>query len=447
MSRTRRSAIIAPFILFAANVAYAQDGGAPAGGAPAGGGDAPSDGGAGATNPPGGEPSPTTPYVPNTGAGSAGSGAMDVNAGLDAGSRPAAAGAVGRDGFTFGTTSSGATIRGGAGGAYVVSGQYVPELHTAKRGDTLSEISQRYFGNTYNWPRLWSYNRQIQNPHWIYPGDHIRLREPFVQQSSVVTVGVARLNPRVPPATIFQRHVGFLLDGKTPAWGEVVGSPGDRMILAEQDAVYVQLVGDRDYKVGQKLIVFEPRQVDAGTEYPLVWIRGIVEIDRINPKTKMARARVLESMSEIHRGCKVAPYERNLDTLTPVANKKTLQARIVGSTYPHEFYGANQVVFIDKGTLDGVEVGNRFVAVQRADSWRRDLPSAGPLGNERSIVEDDRPARVEKAPDAPSVEDFPAETYAELIVTRVRERSATCLVTASNREIPRDATLLAREGY
>ena len=69
---------------------------------------------------------------------------------------------------------SGKTIKGGSGGAYVVSGQYVPETHTAKRGDTLWDISKRYFGNAYNWPRIWSYNRQIENPHWIYPGDHIQ---------------------------------------------------------------------------------------------------------------------------------------------------------------------------------------------------------------------------------------------------------------------------------
>ena len=447
MSRNWLFATLVPFLLFVAPLARAQDAGGPPvdGGAP-GGADAPPGGGdnGGAPTDGGADPSATTPYVPQAGGG--GGQKTDVNAGLDAGTRPSAAGAVGRDSFTYGTSSSAATIRGGQSGSYVMSGQYVPELHTAKRGDTLWEISQRYFGNTYNWPRLWSYNRQIQNPHWIYPGDHVRLREPSVQKS-VGTVGVARLNPQVSPSTIFQRHVGFLLDGKTAAWGEIVGSPDDQMIITEQDEVYVQLVGDREYQVGQKLIVFEPRQVDEGAEFPHVWIRGIVEIDRINAKTKMARARVLESMSEMHRGCKVAPYERNLDVLTPVANKKTLQARIIGSVYPYEFYTTHQVVFINKGVLDGLEVGNRLFVVQRTDRWRRDLSSAGPLGGTRSLVEDDRSALVEDTADGPTADSYPAETYGELIVTRTRQHSATCLILASSYEIPRDATLIAREGY
>jgi hypothetical protein len=193
--------------------------------------------------------------------------------------------------------------------------------------------------------------------------------------------------------------------------------------------------------------VFEPRKVKNLAEFPLVWIRGIVQIDRFNPKTKMARARVLESLSEIHRGCKVAPYERNLDVVAPVRNSKTVQARIVGSLYPWEFYGQNQVVFIDKGTEDGLEVGNRLFAVQRVDRWRQTLGTGGSYTPKRSIVEDDVKAPVEDPPDEGDPELYPAETYGEVIVTRVRKHSATVLITASNFEIPRGATLVAREGY
>lgn len=433
------AATLVPLALALAGNVFAQDAAPPAGGEPPPGTD-----GSSPTEVTG-TPSATTPYAGPPGGGGS-SQNSDVNSALDSGTRPAGAGSVGRDGFTFGGGSAGGgTIKGGANGAYVVTGQYLPEIHTAKRGDTLSEISQRYFGNTYNWPRLWSYNRQIQNPHWIYPGDHIRLREPYVQQATIAA-DIARLNPQIPPSTIFQRHQGFLLDDKTPAWGEIVGSHNDQMILSQGDEVYVQLAGERDYQVGQKLIVFEPRTVQAETDLPHVWIRGVVEIDRYNAKTKMARARILESMSEIHRGCRVAPYEQTFDRVTPVPNRKTVQARIVGAPYPYEFYGANQIVFIDKGTEDGLEVGNRLVAVRRADRWRDDASNGGFLATRRSLIEDDTPANVENAPGAADRETFPVETYGELIVTRVRKHSATCLVTGSTYEIPRGATVLAREG-
>jgi hypothetical protein len=372
----------------------------------------------------------------------------DVNSALDAGTKPSSAGSVGKDGFDLqeGGKYGGDTVRGGANGSYIVSGQFVPELHSAKRGDTLWDISSKYYGNAYNWPRLWAYNRQIQNPHWIYPGDLIRLREPYVQQTGF-GVGFTRLNPQVSPQTVFQRFLGFVLDDKTASWGEVVGSPEDQMILSQEDLVYVQLQGDREYAVGQKLIVFEPRKVKNLTDYPLVWIRGLVQIDRFNAKTKMARARVIESLSEIHRGCKVAPYERNLDVVAPVRNKKTVQARIVGALYPWEFYGQHQLVFIDKGSEDGLEVGNRLFAVQRVDRWRQTLATGGSYTKKRSIVEDDAKAEVENPPDEEDPELYPAETYGEVIVMRVRKHTATVLITASNFEIPRGATLVAREGY
>ncbi len=374
--------------------------------------------------------------------------ARDVNSALDNGTKPSTAGSVGKDGFDLqeGGKYGADAIRGGQNGSYIVSGQFVPELHGAKRGDTLWDISAKYYGNAYNWPRLWAYNRQIQNPHWIYPGDLIRLREPYVQQTGF-GVGFTRLNPQVSPQTIFQRFVGFVLDDKTASWGEVVGSPEDQMILSQEDLIYVQLQGDREYAVGQKLIVFEPRKVKNLSEYPLVWIRGVVQIDRFNPKSKMARARVIESLSEIHRGCKVAPYERNLDVVAPVRNKKTVQARIIGSLYPWEFYGQHQVVFIDKGTEDGLEIGNRLFAVQRVDRWRQTLATGGANTKRRSIVEDDVKAPVEDPPDEEDPELYPAETYGEVIVTRIRKHTATVLITASNFEIPRGATLIAREGY
>jgi len=130
-----------------------------------------------------------------------------------------------------------------------------------------------------------------------------------------------------------------------------------------------------------------------------------------------------------------------------VPNRKSVQARIVGAPYPYEFYGADQVVFIDKGSDDGLEVGNRLVAVRRDDRWRDEAESAGDLGTRRSLIEDDAAAADESAPRAADRESFPAETYGELIVTRVRKNTATCLVIGSSYEIPRGATVLAREGY
>ncbi len=56
-------------------------------------------------------------------------------------------------------------------------------------------------------------------------------------------------------------------------------------------------------------------------------------------------------------------------------------------------------------------------------------------------------AATEDTPDKDNPDRYPAETYGELRVLHVRKKTATCLVTASTREIPRGAIVVAREGY
>jgi len=50
-----------------------------------------------------------------------------------------------------------------------------PELHVVQKGDTLWSLCSKYFGDPWRWPRLWAANPSITNPHWIFPGDIIRL--------------------------------------------------------------------------------------------------------------------------------------------------------------------------------------------------------------------------------------------------------------------------------
>ena len=52
----------------------------------------------------------------------------------------------------------------------------LPDYYFSLPGDTLWEIAQKFLGDAYYWPRLWSVNEQITNPHWIYPGNYIYFR-------------------------------------------------------------------------------------------------------------------------------------------------------------------------------------------------------------------------------------------------------------------------------
>lgn len=45
------------------------------------------------------------------------------------------------------------------------------QIHTVRPGDTLWDLAQQYYGNSYLWPQIWEQNQYVLDAHWIYPGD------------------------------------------------------------------------------------------------------------------------------------------------------------------------------------------------------------------------------------------------------------------------------------
>jgi LysM domain len=353
------------------------------------------------------------------------------------------------DGFDLNNQDTGpSSVHGSSNGAFQREGSFVPEAHTVRRGETLWEISSRYYQNPYAWPRLWSYNSQIQNPHWIYPGDHVRLRDASVAASVNKLSLLGRRS--VPAGTIFLRDVGWVDDKNDDTWGDLVGSPSDRMMLGEGDDIYVQMGDAHEVKLGDQLTIFLPiRTVSSeNASGEMVSIRGTAKIERYNPKTKMARAKIIEALDVIERGNKIGPVGRKFDVVPAVKSDRDLDATILASLYPFHFFGQNQVVFIDRGEKDGVKPGMRFFAVMRGDRWQETLGTIGQTALLRPRTEDDRPAKVDPIPTHMVDDDLlPDETYAELRVMRVRDHTATAFVVHSKHEIERNARLIARKGF
>jgi hypothetical protein len=191
----------------------------------------------------------------------------------------------------------------------------IPPTHTVQRGDTLWGISGRYYGNPWDWPRLWSYNPEITNPHWIYPLDQVRL----LGQGGAMIAEPQQVTSRrgVAAGTLFLRELGYLDREALEESGEIIGSPTDHMLLSPYDSLYIRFDGDRSERErpqGEFTIyrVYEASEREPRESGTLVRILGTVRIDRLSllgrgtsgPSSSpgFSRARVLRTL----RACAIA---------------------------------------------------------------------------------------------------------------------------------------------
>ncbi len=358
------------------------------------------------------------------------------------------------DHFDYGPQSAGGAVHGDKGGyAYLGSESRtlgdlaVPDVHVVRRGDTLWGLCDQYFRNPYQWPRIWSYNPQLQNPHWIYPGDRVRMRigalGGLANPGGSGNTNLFEHRRTVLPETIFLRDEGYVEDEAKENWGELTGAPEERIFLADTDEVYLHIASDHDVKIGDELTVYRPtRSLGTGQ---IVQIQGTVRIDDWDVKTRVARGRIVETLDTIERGARVGPVGRRFDVVAPVRNESDLTAQIMASVKLHAFFGQNQVVFVDKGADDGLKVGNRLFVMRRGDAWRQTLVTD--TSARRIAVESASPADMERVRRARDESNYPQEVTAELRVLSLHQHSATCIVTQSVHEIELGELAVARRGY
>src|SRR5262249_30356406 len=114
-----------------------------------------------------------------------------------------------------------------------------------------------------------------------------------------------------------------------------------------------------------------------------VILRGEVLVSEVK-KGKAARGVIGDVTSEgtIERGERVGPLKTQLHSVADVPNEASVEAVIVGVIGSDRIIGTGQVVFLDRGRVDGVKPGNRLQVVRRGDAY----PETGAL----SEAKDDR---------------------------------------------------------
>ena len=322
------------------------------------------------------------------------------------------------------------------------AGDQAPDRYTVQKGDTLWGICDAYFHDPWRWPKVWALNPDVTNPHWIFPGQTIRIggmtqsapgsdegaRPSLVKPMSELT-RVAPAPPR-PPGSGALREVGFVDTEELAFAGTISGSREEKIMLASGDQTYVEFAKDKLPRLGQRYTVYKVdsdhpvKDPEAGKVLGyLVRIFGDVTIEGVTDRT-IATGTLRDVVEPIERGYRVGPLFRQFKTIKPRPSATSGSARVVAAVQPNLLIAEGMFVVLNRGRHQGVEAGNRLRILRQGDGYRPVM--------EAWETNDDR---------------FPADAVAEVIAVDVREDASVAWVTGGNRAIRIGDIADLKKGY
>ena len=343
------------------------------------------------------------------------------------------------------------TIPPGQGGRETAPG----EVHTVTKGDTLWDLSQRYLGSPWYWPKVWSYNPEIANPHWIYPGNPVRFFPAGEEVPSRVEAGVGpapvemvaetgdvaettEMDPTSgedmvtvsgkltyePKATRTVMTQGFITTRELDEAGRIEGAATGAEMLSFPDNVYLKFKRKADAKLGDRYVVFHTVQEvkHPVTGKPAGFLTEFVGTLRVvSLGENYVTAQIQDTWDAVARGDLVGPYgEQLVENVGQRRNEKEVQGFVVTALVPYLTITAeHHFLVVDKGSSEGVQVGNTFTITRQGDPAAR-----------RVIKMMDEPANKKK-----SGPEMPIEKIGLCMVTEVKERTSNCVLIQSVQEI------------
>ncbi len=309
--------------------------------------------------------------------------------------------------------------------------EYRPTIdqHTVQKGDTLWDLSARYAGSPWHWPRIWSYNPEITNPHWIYPGDLVRFQPsdqplPHLAQlasserelpeeqepaEEVIEEADVAPEPRRAPRPSREQLSLFVSPKELAESGTLTNSISDKILLTPPDDVFITFPEGQRHASGQRYMVYrtvqEVKHPRTHKRYGyMTQITGFATMQG-SAESNIARAKLTDAMVEIERGQRVAPLMK-LPSLQqqPTTSDRHLEGVVLAVQPGEQMAGQRQIVFVDLGASSGLKSRNRLVVYTDRD----------PLHPKTRL---------------------PPTPIANLMVIDVRDNAATCIVQSALREI------------
>jgi hypothetical protein len=251
-----------------------------------------------------------------------------------------------------------------------------PELHIVTKGDTLWDISSKFFKDPWKWPYIWGMNKEsIKDPHWIYPGDVIildranrtlrignagpnglvklspKVREAYSEHDAIPSIPAGAIAPFLSQPLVIEE--GSLKDAPV-----LIGAREGRLVLGLQDVAFAKgLPADK----GNKWQIYRPGKTftDPDTKEVLgveaIYLGNAEVTDFADVSTVM----ITRSVQEIYKDDRLVVHSGEVfSTYLPRAPAGNISARIISIYGGVSQAGQNAIVTLNKGKRDGLESGH-----------------------------------------------------------------------------------------
>jgi len=257
--------------------------------------------------------------------------------------------------------------------------------YTIEKGDTLWDISHKELKDPFLWPKVWKENPDIKNPDKIYPGQKIRIPLYLLQKEIAPAAPKPVTKPFIQPKPAEQPVIiskppkkeylvnknllilsGYITD-PVHSVGKIYDKPGEITNLTKGDYAYIRTKSS--VRKGDKFYIIYPvdEVIHPATGRYLgvrVAILGTAEVvDENDPKIL-----ITSSYVEIPVGSLLDNYYE-IEPALAVDNprKPNINGYIVTALRRIYAHGDFDIVFIDKGEKDGLEVGDLLATTLQSE--------------------------------------------------------------------------------
>ena len=267
-----------------------------------------------------------------------------------------------------------------------------PSTYIVKTGDTLWDLAGVFLESPWRWPELWAENPEIDDPHWIYPGDQLRLvwegdnprlvkhprstirlsptMRPDHLESAIPTIPTEQIEP-------FLRRYGVMSATFLAQAAHVVAGDSGRLITGLGDTLYAHL-GQDDSSHYQ---VVRPVQslTDPTTGESLgVFVEVVAEARVSGAASAMHPSSlvVTRAYQEVRLGDRLMPLQRDTpqnDYSFQIPQLTIADARIIAVANGITQVGALDIVVINRGERDALREGDLLAIHQQGQEVKDPL--------------------------------------------------------------------------